>query len=145
MGTKEHANKSLSLDNLVLCLRASTMSHQLIFADSEFNNKRRKTRQEIFFSRMNELMPWNQPEAIIEPFYPKPESGRRPYQLPTMFRIHCMQHWYNMSDPAMGDVLYEIMSMRLFADLSLDKLISDHTTIMNFRHLLEKHKLSPSF
>jgi len=94
---------------------------------------------------MNELMPWNQPEAIIEPFYPKPESGRRPYQLPTMFRIHCMQHWYNMSDPAMGDVLYEIMSMRLFADLSLDKLISDHTTIMNFRHLLEKHKLSPSF
>ena len=59
-----------------------------------------------------------------------------------MFRIHCMQHWYNMSDPAMEDALYEITSMRLFAGLSLDSAIPDHTTIMNFRHLLEKHKLS---
>ncbi len=118
------------------------MSHQLTFADSEFNNKRRKTRKEIFLSRMNELMPWDQLEAVIEPFYPKAGKGRRPYPLSTLFRIHCMQHWYNMSDPAMEDVLYEITSMRLFADLSLDKPIPDHTTIMNFRHLLEKHKLS---
>jgi transposase, IS5 family len=118
------------------------MSHQLTFADSEFNNKRRKTRKEIFLSRMNELMPWDQLEAVIEPFYPKPGNGRRPYPLSTMFRIHCMQHWYNMSDPAMEDALYEITSMRLFADLSLDNPIPDHTTIMNFRHLLEKHKLS---
>jgi IS5 family transposase len=70
---------------------ASTMSHQLTFADSEFNNKRRKTRKEIFLSRMNELMPWDQLEAVIEPFYPKPGNGRRPYQLSTVFRIHCMQ------------------------------------------------------
>jgi len=53
-----------------------------------------------------------------------------------------MQHWYNMSDPAMEDTLYEITSMRLFTGLSLDTPIPDHTTIMNFRHLLEKHKLS---
>ena len=118
------------------------MSHQLTFAYSEFNNKRRKTRKEIFLSRMNELMPWDQLQAVIEPFYPKVGHGRRPYPLSTMFRIHCMQLWYNMSDPAMEDALYEITSMRLFADLSLDKPIPDHTTIMNFRHLLEKHKLS---
>jgi IS5 family transposase len=117
------------------------MSHQLTFADCEFN-KRRKTRREIFLSRMNELIPWDQLEAIIEPFYPKPGSGRRPYLLSTMFRIHYMQHWYNMSDPAMEDALYEITSMRLFAGLSLDSAIPGHTTIMNFRHLLEKHKLS---
>ncbi len=59
-----------------------------------------------------------------------------------MFRIHSMQHWYNMNDPAIEDPLYEITSMRFFADLSLDSHIPDHTTIMNFRHLLEKHKHS---
>ncbi|MFT6654439.1 MAG: IS5 family transposase [Marinomonas primoryensis] len=68
------------------------MSHQLTFADSEFNNKHRKTRKEVFLSRMNELMPWDQLEAVIEPFYPKAGNGRRPYPLSTMFRIHCMQH-----------------------------------------------------
>tara|TARA_R110002167_G_scaffold24795_1_gene86781 strand:+ start:1426 stop:1644 length:219 start_codon:yes stop_codon:yes gene_type:complete len=60
------------------------MSHQLTFADSEFNNKHRKTRKEIFLSRMNELMPWAQLEAVIEPFYPKAGNGRRPYLLSTM-------------------------------------------------------------
>ena len=52
-----------------------------------------------------------------------------------------MQNWYNMSDTAMEDALYEITSMRLFAGLSLEGAISDHTTIMNFRNLLERHKL----
>ncbi|MFT6654641.1 MAG: IS5 family transposase [Marinomonas primoryensis] len=110
------------------------MSHQLAFADSEFNNKRRKTRKEIFHSRMNELMPWDQLEAVIKPFYPKPGNGRRPYPLSTMFRIRCMQHWYNMSDPAMEDALYEVTSMRLFAGLSLDDSIPNNTIIMNFRY-----------
>jgi IS5 family transposase len=59
------------------------MSHQLTFADSEFNNKRRKTRKEIFLSRMNELMPWDQLEAVIESVYPKAGKGRRPYPLAT--------------------------------------------------------------
>jgi IS5 family transposase len=80
------------------------MSHQLTFSDSEFNNKRHKIRKGISLSWMNELMPWDQLEAVIEPFYPKVGNGRRPYPLSTMFRIHCMQHWYNMSDPAMDIV-----------------------------------------
>ncbi|EPE0377957.1 IS5-like element IS5 family transposase, partial [Escherichia coli] len=60
----------------------------------------------------------------------------------TMLRIHCMQHWYNLSDGAMEDALYEIASMRLFARLSLDSALPDRTTIMNFRHLLEQHQLA---
>ena len=72
---------------------------------------------------MNELMPWDQLEAVIEPFYPKAGNGRRSYLLSTMFRIHCMRHWYNMSDPGMEDALYEITSMRLFSGLLLDKPI----------------------
>jgi IS5 family transposase len=93
------------------------MSHQLTLADSEFNNKRRKTRKDIFLTKMDELMPWNRLESLIEPFYPELGNGRRPYPLPVMFRIHCMQQWYNLSDPAMEDALYEIASMRLFAEI----------------------------
>ena len=118
------------------------MDHQLTFADSEFNQKRRRTRKEIFLSRMDKLIPWKRLESIIEPHYPKAGNGRRPYPLTTMLRIHCMQQWYSLSDPAMEDALYEIASMRLFAGLSLDKPIPDHTTIMNFRHLLERKKLA---
>ena len=58
-----------------------------------------------------------------------------------MLRVHCMQLFYNLSDPAMEDALYEIESMRRFAGLSLTKPIPDETTILNFRHLLEKHGL----
>ena len=118
------------------------MNQQLTFADSEFTSKRRQTRKEIFLSRMDNLLPWTQLLEVIEPFYPKVGNGRRPYPLETMFRIHCMQQWYSLGDEAMEDALYEIASMRQFAQLSLDKAIPDRTTIMNFRHLLEKHKLT---
>ena len=118
------------------------MSHQLTFADSEFSSKRRQTRKEIFLSRMEQILPWQNMTAVIEPFYPKAGNGRRPYPLETMLRIHCMQHWYNLSDGAMEDALYEIASMRLFARLSLDSALPDRTTIMNFRHLLEQHQLA---
>lgn len=118
------------------------MDQQLTFADSEFSNKRRQTRKEKFLGRMDTLIPWARLEAVIEPHYPKAGKGRRPYPLPTMLRIHCMQQWYNLSDPAMEDALYEIASMRLFAGLSLDKAIPDHSTILKFRHLLEKHGLA---
>ena len=118
--------------------------NQLSFADTEFTSKRRKTRKELFLSRMDELIPWQQLEDQIEPFYPKAGNGRRPYPLSTMLRIHFMQNWYNMGDPAMEDALYEITSMRLFAGLSLEGAIPDRTTIMNFRHLLEKISLDVS-
>ncbi|WP_424925952.1 hypothetical protein [Aeromonas caviae] len=67
------------------------MSHQLTFADSEFSSKRRQTRKEIFLSRMEQILPWQNMVEVIEPFYPKAGNGRRPYPLETMLRIHCMQ------------------------------------------------------
>src|SRR6056300_1706598 len=118
------------------------MDHELSFADSEFTNKRRQTGKERFLGRMEKLIPCSRLIAVIEPHYPKAGNGRRPYPLTTMLRIHCMQQWYSLSDPAMEDALYEIASMRLFAGLSLDKPIPDHTTIMNLRHLLERKKLA---
>ncbi|WP_249530770.1 IS5 family transposase, partial [Escherichia coli] len=101
------------------------MSHQLTFADSEFSSKRRQTRKEIFLSRMEQILPWQNMVEVIEPFYPKAGNGRRPYPLETMLRIHCMQHWYNLSDGAMEDALYEIASMRLFARL-LETMLRIH-------------------
>ncbi|GGK80443.1 IS5 family transposase [Amphritea balenae] len=87
-------------------------------------------------------MPWQRLESVIEPHYPKPGKGRRPYLLMTLLRIHCLQQWSSLSDPAMEDALYEIASMRMFAGLSLVGAIPDHTTIMKFRHLLERHGLA---
>ena len=106
------------------------MEHQLTFADSEFSSKRRQTRKEIFLSRMETLLPWAMLLERIEPVYPKAGNGRQPYPFQAMFRFHCLQHWYNLSDGAMEDALYEIASMRFFAHLSLDGAIPDRTTIM---------------
>ena len=90
------------------------MEYQLTFADSEFSSKRRQTRKEIFLSRMDALLPWSMLLALIEPVYPKVGNVRQLYPLQTMFRLLCLQHWYNLSDGAMEDALYEIASMRLF-------------------------------
>ena len=69
--------------------------------------------------------------------------GRHPYPLETMLRVHLMQNWFGLSDPAMEEALYEIAPMRVFAGLSLTKAMPDETTILNFRHLLEEYELAP--
>jgi Transposase and inactivated derivatives, IS5 family len=114
---------------------------QLTFAEAEYNAKKRKTRREKFLEQMDALIPWKQLERKIQQHYPKNGQGRQPYPLSVMLRAHCMQLFYNLSDPAMEDSLYEIESMRRFAGLSLSGPIPDETTILNFRHLLERHKL----
>jgi IS5 family transposase len=115
--------------------------HQVSFAEAEYRNKRRKTRREKFLEQMESLVPWQRLESRVESFYPKAGRGRQPYPLRVMLRIHCMQLFYNLSDPAMEDALYEIESMRHFSGLTLTGRIPDETTILNFRHLLEKHQL----
>lgn len=114
---------------------------QLSFSEAEYNIKKRKTRREKFLEQMDGLLPWKQMENKIRRHYAKPGNGRKPYPLSVMLRIHCMQLFYNLSDPAMEDALYEIESMRRFAGLRLNHPIPDETTILNFRHLLEKHDL----
>jgi len=92
------------------------MPHEPTFADSGCNNTRRKIRKEFFVTRMDNLMSLDQIETVVESFKSKAGKGRTPYPLSTMFRIHCMQHWYNMSDLAMEDTFYEITPMRFFLD-----------------------------
>ena len=93
--------------------------------------KKRKTRRELFLERMDGLIPWQKLEERIRPSYPKP--GRS--------RIHCVQLFYNLSDPGMEDLLYEAESVRRFVGLNLTEALPDETTILNFRHLLERHQL----
>ena len=114
---------------------------QPTFADLEYESKKRKTRREIFLERMDALIPWEQMEERIRPFYPKAGRGRRPYELSAMVRIHCVQLFYNLSDPGMEDMLYEVESVRRFVGLKLSGPLPDETTILNFRHLLEEHEL----
>jgi IS5 family transposase len=113
---------------------------QLSFSDAEGQAKRKQTRREKFLSQMNELLPWKELEKPIARYYSKSLRGRKPYPLSSMLRIHCMQLFYNLSDPAMEDSLYEIESMRRFAGITIDT-VPDETTILNFRHLLEEHNL----
>jgi transposase, IS5 family len=116
---------------------------QMSFGDAEYAGKRKRTRREIFLAEMDQVMPWSSLVALIEPFYPKAGRGRRPYPLKVMLRVHLMQNWFGLSDPAMEEALYEIASMRVFADLSLNRAIPDETTILNFRRILEDHELAP--
>ncbi len=116
---------------------------QMSFSDAEYAGKRKQTRRERFLAEMEQVVPWAGLLALIEPFYPKAGNGRPPYPLETMLRIHLLQNWFALSDPAMEEALYEITSLRQFAQLSLTQgCIPEDTTIMNFRHLLEKHGLA---
>ena len=74
---------------------------QLSFSDAEFHAKRKVTRREKFLAEMERTIPWKVFADLVEPHYPKPGNGRRPYPLEVMLRIHFMQQWFNLSDPAM--------------------------------------------
>ncbi len=116
---------------------------QLSFGDAEYAGKGKKTRREVFLEEMEQVVPWKSLLSLIEPMYPEAGRGRHPYPLETMLRVHLMQNWFGLSDPAMEEALYEITPMRGFAGLSLSKPIPDETTILNFRHLLEEYELAP--
>jgi transposase, IS5 family len=117
---------------------------QMSFSDFEYAGKRKQTRRERFLAEMDQVVPWAGLRGLIEPFYPKAGGGRKPYPLETMLRIHLLQNWFSLSDPAMEEALYEITPMRQFARLTLSAPIPEDTTIMNFQHLLEKHQLAPA-
>ncbi|WP_146100356.1 transposase, partial [Pseudomonas syringae group genomosp. 3] len=103
---------------------------QMSFSDFEYAGKRKQTRRERFLAEMDQVVPWTGLLGLIEPFYPKAGGGRKPYPLETMLRIHLLQNWFSLSDPAMEEALYEITPMRQFARLTLSAPIPEDTTIM---------------
>ena len=115
----------------------------LSFATLAHHPKKKQTKREKFLGEMDAVVPWALLLALIEPYYPKAGNGRRPHPLEVMLRIYFLQQWYQLSDPGAAEALYDIQSMRAFADLELGHdAILDETTILNFRRLLERHDLT---
>jgi len=116
---------------------------QTTFASAAWDKKGKVTRRERFLAEMDAVIPWKHLNRLIEPHYPKAGNGTQPMPQERMLRIYFMQQWFNLSDPAMEDSLYDSESMRRFAGIELSEdAIPDETTILRFRHLLEKHYLT---
>jgi len=117
---------------------------QTSFAELEYASKKRQTRREKFLGEMDQAVPWSLLLEKLEVHYPKSgRRGRQPMALNRMLRIHCMQQWFSYSDRQMEDALYEIDSIRRFAGFGgVTEALPDETTILNFRHWLEKYKLT---
>ncbi len=121
------------------------MEKQQTFASAAWSRKGKVTRRERFLAEMDGVIPWQRILELIEPHYHLGKLGRQPHDLERMLRIYFMQQWFNLSDPQAEDAIYDSESMRRFARVELDDdKIPDESTILRFRHLLEKHGLTES-
>ncbi len=107
-----------------------------------FEQYRRATKRDVFLATMNEIVPWQELCALIEPHYPKPGNGRPPVGLERMLRMYFVQHWFNLADEACEEALYDSAALRAFVGIDLGReRVPDGTTLLKFRRLLEKHEL----
>ena len=117
---------------------------QGILADGGFEKYRKVTRRERFLEEMEQVIPWQRLVRKVEPHYPKGEGrGRPPIGIERMLRIYCLQQWFNLSDPAVEEALYDSNAMRRFVGIDLGREPApDETTVCKFRHLIERHGLA---
>ena len=102
----------------------------------------RKTRKREFLAEMAAVVPWAALVELIAPCYPEGRNGRPPFALETMLRVHFMQQWFTLSDPAIEEAFFDVPLYREFAQLDTNGRIPDESTILRFRHRLEKYKLA---
>ena len=115
---------------------------QVTLATVGFERYAKTTRRTAFLAEMERVVPWPALCALIEPFYPKPGNGRPPVGVERMLRIYFLQQWFNLSDPAVEEALYDSSAMRRFVGVDLGREpVPDETTVCRFRHLLEEHDL----
>jgi IS5 family transposase len=118
------------------------MKQQTFASQLSFEKYGRKSRRELFLEEMEVVVPWAELQALVEPHYPKAGNGRRPVGLSIMLRTYFMQQWFNLSDPGVEEAFYESATLRRFAGVDLGVAPApDETTVLRFRHLLEKHDL----
>jgi len=113
-------------------------------ADAGFERHRKTTKRDVFLAEMDKVVPWTALCALITPVYPKASQsgGRPPIGLERMLRMYFLQHWYNLSDPAVEESLYDSQAMRRFVGIDLGREpVPDETTLCKFRHLLERNNL----
>ena len=119
------------------------MGNQRTFASMAWQAKGKVTRRERFLAEMDGVIPWTRLLGLIAPHYPKAGNGRQPLGMEKMLRIYFLQQWFNLSDPQAEDAIYDSESMRRFARVELgDEVVPDESTILRFRHLLERHGLT---
>jgi IS5 family transposase len=107
-----------------------------------FERYSKKTRRAVFLDEMEQVVPWAELGTLIEPHYPKAGNGRPPVGVERMLRIYFLQQWFNLSDPAVEEALYDSAVMRSFVGIDLGREpVPDETTVCKFRHLLEEHQL----
>jgi IS5 family transposase len=115
---------------------------QLTLASVGFERYARTTRRAVFLAEMERVVAWSALCRLIEPFYPKAGNGRPPIGVERMLRLYFLQHWFNLSDPAVEEALYDSLAMRQFVGIDLGREpVPDETTVCRFRHLLEAHDL----
>lgn len=115
---------------------------QATLASVGFERFGKTTRRAAFLAEMDQVVPWKDLCQLIKPVYPKAGNGRPPVGLERMLRIYFLQQWFDLSDPAVEEALYESGSMRQFAGIDLGREPApDETTVLKFRHLLEQHDL----
>ena len=121
------------------------MKQMTLAATKGFEKHNRATRKAEFLARMESLMPWSEFCALIEPYYPKAGNGRPPVGLERMLRMYCIANWFNLSDVACEDALYDVPVFREFCRIDLGReRVPDATTLLHFRHLLEANNLGAS-
>lgn len=108
----------------------------------DLNLSNKKTRKREFLLEMERVVPWATLVGLIAPYYPEGKNGRPPFALETMLRVHFMQQWFTLSDPAMEEAFFDIPLYREFAKLDAHGRLPDESTILRFRHRLEEHKLA---
>jgi transposase, IS5 family len=119
------------------------MQRQGSFSQAEYASKKKQTRRDKFLAEMEQVVPWAGLVARLRPFYPKGERGRPPVGLERMLRIYFLQQWYGLADEALEDAVYDSQALRAFAGIDLAvATVPDATTVLNFRHWLEKHELT---
>lgn len=116
---------------------------QLTFTDIEYSKRRRPCKLEVFLNQMDAYVPWAALIALIEPFYPKGRRGHPPVGIETMLRMYLLQCWNNLSDVATEENILLNYAFRRFMKINfLEDQVPDATTLLKFRHLLEKHDLA---
>ena len=108
----------------------------------DLNLSIKRTRKQEFLAQMERVVPWAALVELIAPYYPEGKNGRPPFALETMLRIHFMQQWFSLSDPAMEEAFFDTPLYREFAQLDAHARLPDESTILRFRHRLERHKLA---
>src|SRR5215216_1983709 len=119
------------------------MQRQGSFAETEYASKKKQTRRDKFLAEMNAVVPWARLVGCLAPLYPKGERGRPPIGLERMLRVYFVQQWYGLSDEGLEDAFYDSQALRGFAGIELNRdPVPDATTVLHFRHWLEKHGLT---